>query len=87
MTLVRANGHRTTIAAKPDNFTTDAQLAVLPGGTAWALWQDGHRYFDQNCDITSVDDQSIQTARIPSSAKRVTPKPLRTAHLTEETAS
>jgi hypothetical protein len=86
LTLVRANGTRATITAKAKNFTTDAQLAVLADGSAWAVWQDGHAYFDQNCDAPSVDDQSVQAVRVPRAAKKAAPKALRDAHLTVETS-
>lgn len=86
LTLVRANGTRAAIAAKAANFTTDAQLAVLPGGRAWAVWEDGHRSYDQVCNVSSVDDQSVQAVAVPRTARKATPKALRTAHLTEATS-
>jgi hypothetical protein len=86
MTLVRAGGRRTTITAKARNFTTDAQLALLPSGTAWLVWQDGRSVYDSNCDAPGVTDQSIQAARATPSARRAAPRALRSAHLSEATS-
>jgi hypothetical protein len=86
LTLVRADGSRAAITAKARNFTTDAQLAVVAGGRAWAVWQDGHRYYDQTCSVSSVDDQSIQAVAVARTARRAAPRALRHAHLTERTA-
>jgi hypothetical protein len=86
LTLVRSDGRRATITAKARNFTTDAQLAVLAGGRAWAVWQDGHRFYDQTCNLTSVDDQSVQAVAVPRTARKAAPKALRAAHVTEDTA-
>jgi hypothetical protein len=84
-TLVRADATRATIVAKARNFTRDAQLALLADGTTWAVWQDGHATFDQNCDVPTVDDITVQAARVTPHAKRAQAKPITSAFETVST--